>query len=85
MAPRETRPRADGRLLADCFHARPHDFAKFLDSAFELPLRHKLGWREKSAFLYFLINCFQSLEDPVVFRQTSRCVALGGRLAGPRD
>jgi intron-binding protein aquarius len=60
----------------DCFTARPEDFTSFFNSLLTLPSRHTLSHFERLAYLNFVSNSFQSLENELVRGRVLRLVGL---------
>jgi intron-binding protein aquarius len=60
----------------DCFTARPEDFTSFFNSLLTLPSNHTLSHFERLAYLNFLSNAFQSLENEMVRGRVLRLVGL---------
>ncbi len=60
----------------DCFTARPEDFVSFFNSLLTLPTKHTLSHFERLAYLNFLSNAFQSLENELVRGRVLRLVGL---------
>ena len=62
--------------FTECFHTRPDHFAPFLRRVFSLVFQQHftLSYAEKTSFVLFLINCFQTLDDRVVRESCMRCV-----------
>lgn len=57
----------------ECFYERADVFPQFFERTLSLPTqRGHFTLREKSIFLLFLINCYQSLEDEMVRKECMR-------------
>ncbi|KAL3024894.1 hypothetical protein AAZX31_04G149800 [Glycine max] len=59
-----------------CFHERKDAFKGFLESVLRLKEGRELSIAEKTNYLVFMINAFQSLEDVVVSRTILRLANL---------
>eukprot|EP01116_Phalansterium_solitarium_P021731 TRINITY_DN6889_c0_g2_i1.p1 TRINITY_DN6889_c0_g2~~TRINITY_DN6889_c0_g2_i1.p1 ORF type:complete len:1438 (-),score=611.74 TRINITY_DN6889_c0_g2_i1:257-4549(-) len=60
----------------DCFHTKEDLVPKFFARIFALRADPELSVRERTAYIVFLINCFQSLEDTMVRKECLRLVSL---------
>ncbi|XP_078432564.1 P-loop containing nucleoside triphosphate hydrolases superfamily protein [Wolffia australiana] len=59
-----------------CFHDRKDTFRAFLERVLRLKEGRELSMAEKTNYLLFMINAFQSLEDEVVSERVLRLVSL---------
>ncbi len=61
-------------FFVDCFHTKEDAFPDFFARVLALPSERTLTITEKVFYIVFLVNCFQSFEDPMVRQQAMKYV-----------